>query len=85
MVQLEIQWTSHLDSAGGEPSFPPVSISQCLLISSSCRGCPGKHIAHSIVTLAAASVLSTFNLLRKMDDNGQEIEPTKEYKPGAIR
>ena len=29
------------------------------------RICPGKHLAHSILTLTAASVLSTFDLIRK--------------------
>jgi len=49
------------------------------------RICPGKHIAHSIVTLAAASVLSTFDLVRKVDENGLEIEPKREYTKTAIR
>ena len=47
------------------------------------RICPGKHIAHSTVTLAAASVLSTFDLVKKVDENGQEIEPQKEYSISA--
>jgi cytochrome P450 len=49
------------------------------------RVCPGKHIAHSTVTLAVASVLSNFDLLREVDKNGQEIQPKREYTAGAIR
>jgi len=48
------------------------------------RVCAGKHIAHSTVMLAAASVLSTFNLLKKVDENGQEIEPKREYTSTVI-
>ena len=49
------------------------------------RICPGRHIAHSTLTLAAASVLSTFDLVRKVDENGLEIEPKREYTRLAIR
>jgi len=49
------------------------------------RICPGKHIGHSTLTLTAASVLSTFDLIRKMDENGREIEPKKEYTRLAVR
>ena len=49
------------------------------------RICPGRHLAHSIVTLAAASVLSNFDLLKQVDENGQEIEPKREYTKFAMR
>ena len=48
------------------------------------RICPGKHLAHSILTLTAASVLSTFDLLRRVDENGQEIEPKREYTKSSV-
>ena len=51
--------------------------SPCLIVQChhrSGRICPGKHLAHSTLTLAAASVLSTFDLVRKVDENDQEIE-----------
>ncbi|KIM35566.1 hypothetical protein M413DRAFT_79273 [Hebeloma cylindrosporum] len=48
------------------------------------RVCAGRHLAHSTVTLAAASVLSTFDLLRKRDENDLEIHPKREYTPAAI-
>ena len=34
--------------------------------------------------LAAASVLSTFDLRKKLDENRQEIEPKREYKLSGI-
>ena len=49
------------------------------------RICPGKHFAHSILTLAAASVLSTFDLLKKVDEDGREIEPKREYTSAGVR
>ena len=49
------------------------------------RICPGKHLAHSILTLAAAYVLSAFDLVRKLDENGREVEPKKEFTITAIR
>ena len=87
-VQLEIQWISHLDLVGGEIYYFHRSVSRGLEYlhhHHPGRICPGKHIAHSTITLAAASVLSTFDLLKKVDENGWEIEPKKEYKGAAIR
>jgi hypothetical protein len=49
------------------------------------RICPGIHLAHSTITLAAASVLSTFDLVKQVDENGREIEPNREYKPASVR
>jgi len=49
------------------------------------RICAGKHLAHSVVTLTAASVLSTFDLVKKVDENGHEIEPNREYTGNGIR
>jgi cytochrome P450 len=49
------------------------------------RICAGKHIAHSTIMLTAASVLSTFDLLKRVDENGREIEFKKEYKGVGIR
>ena len=42
------------------------------------------HLAHSILTLTAASVLSTFDLVRKVDENGREIEPKREYTKSSM-
>ena len=49
------------------------------------RICPGKHLAHSTLTLTAASVLSTFDLVKEVDENGREIEPKREYTRFTIR
>ena len=49
------------------------------------RKCPGKHLAHSTLMLTAASVLSTFDLLKKVDENGREIEPKREYTRAGVR
>jgi len=48
------------------------------------RACPGKHLALSTLTLAAASVLSTFDLIKKRDENGVEIEPKRDYNNMAL-
>ena len=49
------------------------------------RICPGQHLAHSTLTLTAASVLSTFDLLKKVDENGHEIEPKREYRTAGVQ
>ena len=43
------------------------------------------HIAVSSLWLTAASVLSTFNLSKSVDEDGRVIEPTREYHVGLIR
>ena len=81
-VQLETWWTLHLVSAGGEHHLFFPYLVRCH--HSSGRICPAKHIAHLTLTLAAASVLLTFDLVRKVDKNGQEIDPKREYTGSAI-
>ena len=48
------------------------------------RICPGKNIAHSTLMLTSASVLSNFDLVRKVDENGREIEPKMEYAGSVV-
>lgn len=48
------------------------------------RSCPGSHIALSVVWLAAASLLTTFNIGKAVDANGEPIEPTREYQSSAV-
>jgi cytochrome P450 len=43
------------------------------------RICPGRHLADSMLFLACASVLSTFNLLQKQDEQGKKIVPDVKY------
>jgi hypothetical protein len=76
-VQLETQWILHLDLAGGEHLLYPINLNYH---HDSGRVCPRQHLAHSTVTLAAASVLSTFDLIRKVDESGHDIEPKRGYK-----
>ena len=49
------------------------------------RICAGKHLAFSVLALTAASVLTTFDLVKKKDENGREIEPKREYTRTGIR
>ena len=66
--------------------FPIVHVPVCNVTTGTfCRICPGKHIAHSTVTLAAASVLSAFDVVKEVDENGREIDPKREYTSGGIR
>ena len=82
-VQLETPWTLHLVSEGGGDYLYFPCLVWCHYYSG--RICPGRHIAHSTLTLAAASVLSSSDLVRKVDENGREIEPKKEYIGAGIR
>ncbi|KAF8970100.1 cytochrome P450 [Flammula alnicola] len=43
------------------------------------RICPGAHIAHSTIWITAASILSTFNISKPLDEKGVVIEPSMEY------
>jgi hypothetical protein len=77
--------TLRLGLVGGEHIYFVLSISSMSHHCRSGRICPGIHLVHSIVTLTAASVLSTFDLTKKVDENGWEIEPKMEYTSFAIR
>ncbi|TFK33689.1 cytochrome P450 [Crucibulum laeve] len=48
------------------------------------RMCPGRHIAQSTLWLAAGCILTCFDLRKAVDSNGQEIEPSREYRLGGI-
>ncbi|TFK34601.1 cytochrome P450 [Crucibulum laeve] len=48
------------------------------------RFCPGSHIAVQAVWLAAASILSTFNIYKAVDNEGNAIEPSLEYHSALI-
>ncbi|KAF8198529.1 cytochrome P450 [Pholiota molesta] len=48
------------------------------------RICPGGHIATSVTWLMAASILSTFNIGKAVDEDGLAVEPHVEYKSGLI-
>ncbi|KAF8991881.1 cytochrome P450 [Cyathus striatus] len=42
------------------------------------RKCPGQHIARSTLWLSTASILSTFDIEKPVDENGHVVEPTYE-------
>jgi cytochrome P450 len=46
------------------------------------RVCPGVHIAEKSLFLNIARVLWAFNLSKKVDDNGQALEPETGMVPG---
>ncbi|KAF8994066.1 cytochrome P450 [Cyathus striatus] len=48
------------------------------------RICPGKHVALSTLWIAAASILSVYNLSKSKDENGNIVEPRIEYHSSMI-
>ena len=50
-----------------------------------CRLCPGANLATSTLWLTAATLLSTFNLTKSVDKDGNVIEPSREYHVGLVR
>ncbi|TFK37128.1 cytochrome P450 [Crucibulum laeve] len=48
------------------------------------RVCPGKHIANSTLWIAAACILSTFNISKALDEAGNPIEPSQEYHSSMV-
>jgi len=49
------------------------------------RLCPGRDVAMSTLWIAAATILTTFNLSKSVDKDGKVIEPSCEYQPAIIR
>ena len=48
------------------------------------RVCPGRFMAHAAVWLAIVSVLSTFDISKAVDEDGNEIVPAGEFIDGLI-
>lgn len=48
------------------------------------RICPGRHLACASIWIGIASVLSTFNLVKPLDENGNVIEPQGDYTSGLV-
>jgi len=48
------------------------------------RICPGSHMATSTLWIAAASILTTFNVSKCVDKDGRVIEPSREYLSALI-
>ncbi|KAJ7498244.1 cytochrome P450 [Mycena galericulata] len=48
------------------------------------RVCPGRHIAYSSLWITVASILSTLNIEKAVDEEGKAVEPSYEYFQGLI-
>ncbi|KAJ7935934.1 cytochrome P450, partial [Mycena leptocephala] len=48
------------------------------------RVCPGRHMAASSLWIAVASILSTLNINKAVDKNGNVVEPSYEYFSGLV-
>ncbi|KAG6894765.1 hypothetical protein C0992_004789 [Termitomyces sp. T32_za158] len=49
------------------------------------RRCPGNHFADSAVWFSMVGLLSAFDILPALDENGKEIPIREEFEAGAIR
>ena len=48
------------------------------------RICPGRHLAAGSIWIGIASVLSTFDLKKPVDEFGKVVEPSGEYISGLV-
>lgn len=48
------------------------------------RVCPGRHMATSSIWITVASVLSTFDIVKSIDRDGNIIEPSEKYTNGLL-
>ncbi|KAJ7684107.1 cytochrome P450 [Mycena polygramma] len=48
------------------------------------RFCPGRHMANASLWIAVASILSTFDITKAVDEHGEVIEPTNKFDSGII-
>ncbi|KAJ6447838.1 cytochrome P450 [Mycena sanguinolenta] len=48
------------------------------------RLCPGRHMALSSIWITVASILATFNITKAVDEEGNVIEPSRDYISGVI-
>ena len=48
------------------------------------RACPGRHVADATVFLSVASILSTLNISRVVED-GKEVIPVHDSSSGGVR
>lgn len=49
------------------------------------RICPGMHVAQASVWIAMASVLATFNIKKRKDALGEDIDPVIQFESSIIR
>ncbi|KAF7424558.1 hypothetical protein PC9H_009865 [Pleurotus ostreatus] len=67
-----------LDGGGGEPPFPSA-------FGFGRRICPGRHLAYASVWIAVATILSTLNITRKKDKEGNDIPFHLEFASGITK
>ncbi|KAJ7693215.1 cytochrome P450 [Mycena rosella] len=48
------------------------------------RICPGRHMATSSLMITIASILTTMDIKKARDENGEEVQPSHEYFPGLV-
>ncbi|KAL6303377.1 hypothetical protein BKA93DRAFT_788191 [Sparassis latifolia] len=48
------------------------------------RMCPGRHFALESMFITISSVLASFDIMKAVDVDGKEMEPTGEYSTGII-
>ncbi|EAU86764.1 cytochrome P450 [Coprinopsis cinerea okayama7 len=48
------------------------------------RICPGKHMATSMLYIAIASILTVFEISKAVDEDGNVIEPTRDYVSSMV-
>ena len=46
------------------------------------RACPGAHLAEMTLFINVSTILSVFNILKSVDEQGKEIEPKIEWVNG---
>ena len=49
------------------------------------RICPGMHVAQASIWIAIASVLATFDIQKRKDAMGEDIEPSVQFESGIVR
>lgn len=50
-----------------------------------CRMCPGRWFAFDTMWIIVASILSSYDIMKAVDDTGNTIEPKIEYSSGLLR
>lgn len=48
------------------------------------RICPGRYLACASLWISIASILSTLEIYKPLDDSGTPIEPSGEYSTGLV-
>lgn len=73
----------HLGLDGGKFAFHRIIC--CIDLITSYRICPGRYMAFSSVWIAVASMVAAFDITKAVDDNGNVMEPCRDYLSGLVR